>query len=308
MKKFKNVLLIAPLDKQLLREAASILTTSQSKLTLMSVAPPIDSALVETDSGKTVDLQQLLVKDLKAELEEEAIKLKDEDFRVRTVVTSGQPFIEVIRQVISKKHDLVMMLADGVTSVREQLFGTLSSHLMRKCPCPVWIIKPTRRKTLRNVFAAVDPDPNDPQRNALNVEIIERALTIAHTHNAKLHVVHAWNSLGGEATRSRRWMTKTEIRLFVEREAIDHKKRVDQLLESASDGSEMVHMIQGRPGTAIPELMEREGAELLVMGTVCRTGIPGFFIGNTAEMILGQVDCSVLTVKPKDFESPVKLE
>jgi nucleotide-binding universal stress UspA family protein len=54
--------------------------------------------------------------------------------------------------------------------------------------------------------------------------------------------------------------------------------------------------------------MEREGAELLVMGTVCRTGIPGFFIGNTAEMILGQVDCSVLTVKPKDFESPVKLE
>ena len=120
--------------------------------------------------------------------------------------------------------------------------------------------------------------------------------------------VHAWNSLGGEVTRSRRWMTKAEIRLFVEQEAIEHKKRLDELLASTSDGKEIVHMVQGRPGTAIPELMKREGAELLVMGTVCRTGIPGFFIGNTAEMILGQVDCSVLTVKPKCFESPVKLE
>ncbi len=308
MKQFKNILLIAPIDKQLLRQAESILRTSQSKLTLMSVAPLIESSLVETDSGKTVDLQNLLVKDLKAELDEVAEKLKEEEFRVRTVVTSGQPFIEVIRQVISKKHDLVMMLADGITNVREQLFGTLSSHLMRKCPCPVWIIKPTRRKKLRNVFAAVDPDPTDATRNALNIEIIKRALTIAQIHDAKLHVVHAWNSLGGEAIRSRRWMTKAEIRLFVEQEAIDHKKRLDQLLASTSDGSEIVHMIQGRPGTAIPELMERESAELLVMGTVCRTGIPGFFIGNTAEMILGQVDCSVLTVKPKSLESPVKLE
>ena len=308
MKQFKNILLVAPIDKQLLRQAASILKTSQSKLTLMSVAPQIESSMVKTDSGKTVDLQKLLIKDLKAELDEVAEKLKDEEFRVRTVVTSGQPFIEVIRQVISKKHDLVMMLADGVTNVREQLFGTLSSHLMRKCPCPVWIIKPTRRKKLRNVFAAVDPDPTDITRNALNIEIIKRALTIAQSDNAKLHIVHAWNSLGGEATRPRRWMTKAEIRLYVEQDAADHKKRLDQLLEITTDGSEIVHMRQGKPGTVIPELIEREKADLLVMGTVCRTGIPGFFIGNTAEMILGQVDCSVLTVKPKGFQSPVKLK
>jgi nucleotide-binding universal stress UspA family protein len=308
VKQFKNILLVAPIDKQLLRQAASILKTSQSKLTLMSVAPQIESSMVKTDSGKTVDLQKLLVKDLKAELDEVAEKLKDEEFRVRTVVTSGQPFIEVIRQVISKKHDLVMMLADGVTNVREQLFGTLSSHLMRKCPCPVWIIKPTRRKKLRNVFAAVDPDPTDITRNALNIEIIKRALTIAQSDNAKLHIVHAWNSLGGEATRTRRWMTKAEIRLYVEQDAADHKKRLDQLLEITTDGSEIVHMRQGKPGTVIPELIEREKADLLVMGTVCRTGIPGFFIGNTAEMILGQVDCSVLTVKPKGFQSPVKLK
>jgi nucleotide-binding universal stress UspA family protein len=51
-----------------------------------------------------------------------------------------------------------------------------------------------------------------------------------------------------------------------------------------------------------------QGIDLLVMGTVCRTGIAGFLIGNTAEEVLNQVDCSVLTVKPEGFETPVTLQ
>ena len=48
--------------------------------------------------------------------------------------------------------------------------------------------------------------------------------------------------------------------------------------------------------------------DLIVMGTIARTGIPGLFIGNTAESILQRVDCSVLAVKPDGFVSPVGLE
>jgi nucleotide-binding universal stress UspA family protein len=50
------------------------------------------------------------------------------------------------------------------------------------------------------------------------------------------------------------------------------------------------------------------GIDLLVMGSVCRTGIAGFLIGNTAEEVINQVDCSVLTLKPKGFITPVTLE
>ncbi|MEA2079293.1 MAG: universal stress protein, UspA, partial [Pseudomonadota bacterium] len=34
----------------------------------------------------------------------------------------------------------------------------------------------------------------------------------------------------------------------------------------------------------------------------------GFLIGNTAEEVLNQVDCSVLTLKPEGFVTPVTLE
>ena len=57
----------------------------------------------------------------------------------------------------------------------------------------------------------------------------------------------------------------------------------------------------------IPELAAKLEVGLIVMGTVSRTGVDGLLIGNTAEKILRQVDCSVLAVKPDGFITPVRL-
>jgi nucleotide-binding universal stress UspA family protein len=66
--------------------------------------------------------------------------------------------------------------------------------------------------------------------------------------------------------------------------------------------------LQGKPGQLVPELAEKLEVGLIVMGTVSRTGVAGLLIGNAAERILRQVNCSVLTVKPDGFATPVKLE
>ena len=36
-----------------------------------------------------------------------------------------------------------------------------------------------------------------------------------------------------------------------------------------------------------------------------KTGIPGLVIGNTAEQILSRVNCSVMALKPRGWQSPV---
>ena len=58
----------------------------------------------------------------------------------------------------------------------------------------------------------------------------------------------------------------------------------------------------------MPSLARRKRVDLVVMGTVARTGVPGLFIGNTAEAILNQVQCSVLAAKPDGFVTPVQLD
>ena len=74
------------------------------------------------------------------------------------------------------------------------------------------------------------------------------------------------------------------------------------------DLKSQVYMLKGEPGHLIPELAAKLEVGLIVMGTVSRTGVAGLLIGNTAERILRQVDCSVLTVKPDGFVTPVRLD
>ena len=69
-----------------------------------------------------------------------------------------------------------------------------------------------------------------------------------------------------------------------------------------------VHLLKGDAGDVIPALALKKDVDLIIMGTVEHTGIPGFFIGNTAERTLSSVDCSVLAVKPQGFSTPVEVE
>ena len=68
------------------------------------------------------------------------------------------------------------------------------------------------------------------------------------------------------------------------------------------------HLINGRARKEIPALARQIEADLIVMGTVARTGVPGFIIGNTAEAIFNQIECSVLALKPPGFVTPVTLD
>ena len=55
-------------------------------------------------------------------------------------------------------------------------------------------------------------------------------------------------------------------------------------------------------------MVDRLDVDLVVMGTVGRTGLKGLIMGNTAETILRSVRCSVLAVKPEGFVTPVRIQ
>ncbi len=67
-----------------------------------------------------------------------------------------------------------------------------------------------------------------------------------------------------------------------------------------------VHLLNGAAGQVIPRLVARDRFDLLVMGTIARAGVPGLLIGNTAERMLGEANCSVLAIKPRGFVSLVR--
>lgn len=55
------------------------------------------------------------------------------------------------------------------------------------------------------------------------------------------------------------------------------------------------------------KFVEENGVDLVIMGTLARSGVLGMLIGNTAEEVLDRIQCSVLALKPKGFVSPVRI-
>ncbi len=63
--------------------------------------------------------------------------------------------------------------------------------------------------------------------------------------------------------------------------------------------------IKGEPRYVIQRFITDHRADVVVMGTVGRTGIAGFLMGNTAEAVLRELRGSVFAVTPPRFVTRV---
>jgi nucleotide-binding universal stress UspA family protein len=225
-------------------------------------------------------------------------------------VLVGKPFLEIIRKALRNKHDLVIKAAQEDAGLKTMIFGSTDMHLMRKCPCPVWIIKPGDRMKTGGVMAAVDPDPFDKKRSSLNAKIMELASSLALMEGSEFHAVHAWKLYAERMLVARGGLSYEEVEKLARAVRAEHKEWLGKLVERYAPDTppSRVHMLKGEADMLIPQAAKRNRIDLIVMGTVSRAGIGGLLIGNTAEKILRQVDCSALVVKPDGFVTPVKLK
>jgi universal stress protein E len=219
----------------------------------------------------------------------------------------GRPFVAVIREVLASGHDLVIKAAEGpAEGLRGRLFGSMDQHLLRKCPCPVWLVSPDRDERFRSVLAAVDVEGN--RDGELNERVVQLASSLAVREGAALHVVHAWSLYGESILRSLgRGIGPGRLRELLRETKRARARRLRELVSrEAVDGSEpALHLLKARPAIGIRHVARRVEADVVVMGTLSRAGATGLLIGNTAEIVLGQLSCAALAIKPAGFRSPL---
>lgn len=309
MKLFKNILYVnePTVDQSsAVERAVTLAETNQSKLTIIDVFPPV----AEDYRADTTDYRQKALESLIAPYRKR--------LEIRLDVMMGTLFLEVVRAVLRNGHDLVIKTAEDPDFLK-RLFGSNDMHLLRKCPCPIWLMKPREKSNYNTIMAAVDFEPLNPtaSEQVLNLEILELAGSLALTDSASLHIVHAWEALVEMTMTMRGDIPYESIAKHISQEYTIHQKGLDRLIETMRDQigadvydrlSPRLHLPKGPPKTMIATSAAGLSANLVVMGTVARTGIAGLIIGNTAEAILDQLMCSVLAVKPPGFKSPVKLD
>ncbi|MEO1574070.1 MAG: universal stress protein, partial [Pseudomonadota bacterium] len=188
MKRFKNVLFVADPDADnapALTEALSLCRRHGAALTLTLIVP-------DTVIGITAMVQEAMLEHGAEWLDELTRGADVGQVPIRTTLHCGRPFIEVIREVLDAGHDLVIKPAEPVSGLGGQMFAATDKKLLRKCPCPVWLIKPGEQRGPREVLVALDFDSANPENAPLNQELLDLAMSMCVAEFAELHIVHAW--------------------------------------------------------------------------------------------------------------------
>ena len=308
MKRFKNILLYAGMEQNeaAVNRAIKLAIENRAQLTMMDVVKPIPRALgMLTDVVDSEQMQRLVAEDHREKLLRIASDYLDTGVAIDVIVGCGDPATEIVRQVLTQEHDLVIKAVNGEGVGR--IFGSIARSLLRICPCPVWLLKPEIHGDFDVVLAAVDMEDMDDAHSNLNRSILELGHSIAQREHAKLHIVSAWD-LWMEASLRRR-AGDEEIDAALQAHEASVRRKLDDLLTSfeATHDPPVIHLHRGNPAEIIRGVADQIEADLMVMGTVCRAGAAGFLIGNTAETVLADITCSLLALKPDGFVSPLEL-
>ncbi len=300
MKRFKNILLVynnGVGDDDTLSQVVALAKRNDAELTMVEIVT------------KTA-LPAREIAERHKHLSRMIASIQNEGVKTSTAILEGTPFLEIIRQVLRRGHDLVTIPAEGDVGFKHLFFGSTSMHLMRKCPCSVWVTKPGASNEYERILAAVDPSADAVEVDGLNTEILDLATSLAHLNNSELHIFHAWEITGNDLDTLRSEITEEIRDQVLRKNELMYRKPLERLLDRyvLDNDKHQIHLVRGDPGILLPKMVEEKQIDLVVMGTVVRTGIPGFFIGNTAESVLRQVNCAVLTVKPAGFVTPIVLE
>lgn len=224
------------------------------------------------------------------------------------VERGSEPAVRIIRRVLRDGYDLVVKEAELKEGGKG--FRAVDMDLLRKCPSPVFLSRPiARHREEIKVAVAVDPEGVAPEGQALSRSLLEVARSYADTCSGELHVVGCWDYPLESSLRHNPWIAVTpqEVEGYVRAACSRSDSALTQLIgESKIGGKVTVHHLRGSPDKVIPQYLEEQSIDVLIMGTVGRTGIPGFIIGNTAENVVQRLGCSLLALKPKGFVSPIK--
>jgi universal stress protein A len=145
---------------------------------------------------------------------------------------------------------------------------------------------------LRRILIALDATPEAE-------EVLEGATSLDPRGAVEFHVVTVIPPiLGGVsgmdgATFAAAWPLRDMEETLVQ----ETRKNIRERAAAFGIAPDRVATRIGRPASEIRAHAERIGADLIVLGSHGRHGIPGLMLGSTANAVLHDAPCDVLTVR-----------
>lgn len=208
--------------------------------------------------------------------------------------------VETIVEYAAKdKTGLIVLGTRGLGGFKRAVLGSVSSGVAAHAPCATLVVRESKNKggaglALKRILVAVDGSQNAQRALEVAVEIAKRM-------NAELRVAHVvyiptlfWSmGVPGSEVPSQQ----------IEEDAEEAgRKLLAKAVKFAKDGGvaspkdELLTDLVS-PAQGIVQLGERDGVDLIVVGTRGNGGFKKLLLGSVANSVLHYADCSVLVTR-----------
>jgi universal stress protein E len=213
-------------------------------------------------------------------------------------VVSGDESLEIIQQAQQGNHDLVVLGAKDSEEPYSATVGTTALKLLCPCPCPVLVAKPGTNAYPLRVLVATD-------LSAGSEEALRLGMGMAREMHAHVHILNVIESYLDEFPFSD--LPENVLKKYRQHARVAAGKELDRQLKRFDLGNSVrVHFDENAvtPFEGVRRFIQDESIHLLIMGTIGSSDNPDM-IGRNAEPMFEEVRCSVLVVKPRDFQLPL---
>ncbi|KLV07276.1 universal stress protein UspE [Photobacterium aquae] len=227
----------------------------------------------------------------------------EEGFKIElTVVWHNRPYEAIIAEVFSKNHNMIIKATHDHDKLGAVIFTPTDWHLLRKCPCPVLLVKDHSWPENGKILSCVNLAADDETHEHLNDKIVNEGKAVSTLLNAELNLVNAYPATPVNITIE---LPEFDPASYTDAVRGHHLKSMKALRHKHGLPEEQTHVLEGLPEDIIPQMAADLDAKIVVLGTTGRTGLSAVFIGNTAEHIIDQLNCDLLALKPDGYVSPL---
>lgn len=173
------------------------------------------------------------------------------------------------------------------------LYTPTDWELIRQLNCPILISSNQKWNSSANILIALDLSSDGPEQRGLNAHALYWAQQWQNISDCQLHAVY---SIPIPAPLLA--LDIVEQRDYLRTHEPEANEKLCELLKEFNMTDVIPHILAGVPNKTISHIADEIKADLVIIGSMGRTGVKGFLHKNTAEKVLHHLRTDMLVVKP----------
>ena len=232
----------------------------------------------------------------RSRLQRTAEAARERGLEVSSELRLGIPSETILEAAEERRPDVIVIGTRGRTGIQHLLLGSTAERVVQQARCPVLTVHPgdiDQHRALKTILL-----PTDFSSEATAAIRTALAMLSHEVGSARLILLHVYH-LPFEYTAY--GTVPTALDYFKDVEGTAQERLEEEAAPLRERGLSVDTVTrEGYPPEVIVEVAEELEADLLALGTHGRSGLAHLLLGSTAERVVLQAPCPVLTVRRAD--------